>query len=87
MGDIGWIWKESISEEGQVVEGGDGHLAGGCKQAEVKEWRISSSFGLSSGSFLQHSSTMSQMGFRIDGSRGCLGLSPLTTESTIASLA
>jgi hypothetical protein len=63
IGGIGWSRGEESAIEGvEAVEGGDGHCAGGDTQVEVKDWRISTNPGLSAGSCLQHSSTMSQIG-------------------------
>lgn len=74
----GWFHEEySVLSGDDVTEGGDGHSAGGSIPAAVKEERMSSSLGLSAGSFLPHSSTISQTGSGIGDHRGRLGLFPL----------
>ena len=63
----------------EMGEGGDGQSAGGFSPAEVKESRMVTSFGLSAGSFLQHSSTISQTRSGIGDQWGRLGLVPRMT--------
>jgi len=59
----GSVHEDNPRKEGKgLAWGGNNHSAGGSSEARVKHLRTSVSFGLSSGSFARHRSTISQVG-------------------------